>query len=639
MLQRTPRLSVTSTQSGADEEVGPAAPVQFKMPEGLKDNYGGGGEGNAQAAADRATSGGGGKLPFLDQIQSSFGRHDVRGVQAHVDERASEGASEMGAEAFARGDHIAFAGTPTLHTAAHEAAHVIQQRGGLSLPGGVGKAGDQHEKHADQVADRVARGESAEELLDEYVGKKTESKSGEAANQPVQRKVGFELEYRVPSLRTALSGGLDYHRRRIPGHRSKHASDNVKKFLQGGVKYDTPMGSVPGFRLTADHSGSVDRDPILDALVRNRYITETAVPADLTSNLEYVSEALDELKPHSNQEFQNQFTAIRAHMGSTLAAAQSGAVTALAAPGGAYFTGVPVADLQDWLGPDYAYVTNAVDTLRNNIQDEIYVQATVGIIPSAIRDFNRGHETHQQNAGGMLEGRHAMASVRATIDTLTALPAFQNHAWVKDLHDNWPTSYEALLGMLSLGFTYMVGDALWQTSGYAGGAVKNAVPFLIKNTEIRSKALPDHIRHKHAPRDLVQIIEDHFAGSRFADPGYWTGATDADYNEGLTPRAVKLNKRLLQTDHHSFLERLLRGQLSEIVVGKQELPNPDKLPAEVTNESAGQKGVPLEYRWFRGRPSIAGMDAALFSIVNEVRDANLKHMDPADRLRILNNVV
>jgi len=48
---------------------------------------------------------------------------------------------------------------------AHEAAHVIQQRGGVQLKGGVGEAGDAYERQADEVADRVVQGESAEELL------------------------------------------------------------------------------------------------------------------------------------------------------------------------------------------------------------------------------------------------------------------------------------------------------------------------------------------------------------------------------------------------------------------------------------------------------------------------------------------
>lgn len=72
----------------------------------------------------------------------------------------------MGVAAFATGAHVAFGRSPDLHTAAHEAAHVVQQRGGVQLKGGVGEAGDLHERHADAVADLVVQGKSSESLLD-----------------------------------------------------------------------------------------------------------------------------------------------------------------------------------------------------------------------------------------------------------------------------------------------------------------------------------------------------------------------------------------------------------------------------------------------------------------------------------------
>lgn len=121
---------------------------------------------HVHAAATHGIAGAGGALPFLDQIQASFGpEHDVSHVQAHVDGAAAEGSVAMGARAFATGNHVAFAGAPDLHTAAHEAAHVVQQRGGVQLAGGVGASGDSYEQHADRVADAVVRGEPADELL------------------------------------------------------------------------------------------------------------------------------------------------------------------------------------------------------------------------------------------------------------------------------------------------------------------------------------------------------------------------------------------------------------------------------------------------------------------------------------------
>jgi hypothetical protein len=121
-----------------------------------------------KAAAGRGTSGAARSLPYFGRIQQLFGRHDVSGVASHVGGPATEAAAAMGAQAFATGNQVAFAAAPDLHTAAHEAAHVVQQRGGVQLKGGVGEVGDPYERHADAVADRVVQGRSAEALLDAF---------------------------------------------------------------------------------------------------------------------------------------------------------------------------------------------------------------------------------------------------------------------------------------------------------------------------------------------------------------------------------------------------------------------------------------------------------------------------------------
>jgi hypothetical protein len=118
---------------------------------------------DVRAAAARGIGSPTTALPYAEQIQASFGPdHDVSKIQAHVGGNSAEA---MGATAFATGNHVVFDKPPDLHTAAHEAAHVVQQAHGVNLYGGVGRAGDSYEQHADAVADRVVAGKSAADLL------------------------------------------------------------------------------------------------------------------------------------------------------------------------------------------------------------------------------------------------------------------------------------------------------------------------------------------------------------------------------------------------------------------------------------------------------------------------------------------
>lgn len=122
---------------------------------------------DVQATAQAGVSQGGAQLPYLDQVQKSFGGHNISGVRAHTDANAQAASEALNAKAYATGNDVAFADTPTLHTVAHEAAHIVQQREGVSLKSGVGQSGDEYERHADAVADVVVAGGSAEAMLGE----------------------------------------------------------------------------------------------------------------------------------------------------------------------------------------------------------------------------------------------------------------------------------------------------------------------------------------------------------------------------------------------------------------------------------------------------------------------------------------
>lgn len=125
-----------------------------------------GAETDSERATDSAADlgAGGGPLPHHEEIQAAFGPFSLLGVRAQVGGPAAGAAEAMNADGFTNGAMVGLLDADPW-TAAHEAAHAVQQSGGLSLPGGEGHADDHNERHADAVADRVVRGQSAVDLL------------------------------------------------------------------------------------------------------------------------------------------------------------------------------------------------------------------------------------------------------------------------------------------------------------------------------------------------------------------------------------------------------------------------------------------------------------------------------------------
>src|SRR6185369_6555355 len=127
-------VTIDPPRSGVQAMPGPTWPLRAAPKERLDG-------GAIQEAAARGIAGRGRALPHGETIQRAFGRHDVRGIASHIGGDAEAAGHAIGAKAYTVGNHVAFSSAPGLHMAAHEAAHVIQQRGGIRLEGGVGSAG------------------------------------------------------------------------------------------------------------------------------------------------------------------------------------------------------------------------------------------------------------------------------------------------------------------------------------------------------------------------------------------------------------------------------------------------------------------------------------------------------------------
>lgn len=111
-------------------------------------------------------SGGGGEIPHRAQMEQSFGR-DFSNVQAYSGGPARKANEDLGANAYAMGNQVAFkTASPSPALVAHELTHVVQQTegpaGSGATHGGIDTSG---EAQAEAVEAAVASGKPATSVL------------------------------------------------------------------------------------------------------------------------------------------------------------------------------------------------------------------------------------------------------------------------------------------------------------------------------------------------------------------------------------------------------------------------------------------------------------------------------------------
>jgi hypothetical protein len=251
----------------------------WDMPPGVQAHDGG----RLQRAAQLGISGSGGPLPHLPALRRAFGKHDVSGVVAHSDGLAAGGAAALGTIAYARGEHVAFAGPPSLRVAAHEAAHVVQQRAGVQLPQGFGRAGDVHERMADAVADRVVAGRSAEDLLDR-AGPPAQPRADASAPVQCYTAIGSNKLYaQMPNKRPRF--GYPYavvDAGDFIAQEKALGVDGVDSFLtaQGGNTANlVAAGNGLGLRISDDAEMAIEASDLVDRQPKVFFATQAVVTA------------------------------------------------------------------------------------------------------------------------------------------------------------------------------------------------------------------------------------------------------------------------------------------------------------------------------------------------------------------------
>jgi len=232
---RPPRPGVVCRVPG--RTAGPtASPIQLRVTGAPRGD-------DPVAAARGGLRGAAAPLPYLDRIRASFGPdHELGGVRAQVGGDAAAACDSLGAAAYAHDGAVAFAHAPDLHTAAHEAAHVVQQRAGVQLGSAVGEAGDAYERHADLVADCVVRGESVAHLLG------TTSATG--GGTPVQRRIVLDKTTTLSgkSLADVVDAFVAEHARDNPAGAAylRNLIDDNEDHPLADVLRDMPRGKATG---------------------------------------------------------------------------------------------------------------------------------------------------------------------------------------------------------------------------------------------------------------------------------------------------------------------------------------------------------------------------------------------------------
>ncbi len=436
---------------------------------------------------------------------------------------------------------------------------------------------------------------------------------------PVQRLFGFEAELSVPSMGPPPNA-VDARFR--PGLENAQATPVIQQFLMGGLPYDDrDLSQADAFRLTVDHNAlAALGEGAKRELVEAGYLQASFGPP--VSNLEYATEPVDELKPGADAEIGAQVDAIAENMTSTYSTART-QVTQVDATENVY-AGFPAQELSDWLGINFDDDIPSLGQLQDAINNDLYLQVTAGILPSAIPGLYSMAETQQ---GGLLMDRLEIASkVRARVDALWEQEPFTSHEYLLSLSE---VSQKSLKGLLYLIFGYMVGDAIWQTSLIPDGTSgKNALLFLpqMKPENFGVAAPSLKLTDDDGPtQDFAKIVSRFLLGSPFVLPATWANAFQGEVRND--------RDHVVEHPYDLIVWKALSGQTVE-TVSPHDMRGDEQQQA-VKNVSEDQKGVPLELRTIQAHPKPGGLKAAVLALVDQVRELNTQHMNDVARQAVI----
>ena len=441
---------------------------------------------------------------------------------------------------------------------------------------------------------------------------------------PVQRLIGFEVEYQVPTYGQGAE--------EVTLKADAAAADSrIKLFLFGGLAYGTELGGSAkvgenSFRITTDHNNAISREPIRAKLAAMGLLDPAdKADRDASSNLEYVTSPVDELAKGSDKVLGTMIDQVADHAKTTFPLATQDQWNPLTAPASKVATGTPVDRMKTWLTAEhFKTVEPTIKEFQSNILDSCYLQATVGILPSAIVElFSRakGEDSLHMTGGQFTQIYEGVTNVITEVSG-----AVKEDKYIKGLQEKSQTEALASLGgMIRLLAMYLIGEALSQTSAFPGGTIKNAVPFLVKVDPAQvSKAGPSKMLLNKVPDDFVSTLAGVLGKQKEFTVDYWQrelgyAARDREGKWVTTGTMTDLVRMFLQGKSPAATQARTGSQLDKLDEVKE-------LTHDLFEETFALSGIPLEYRYIKARPTATALKAELLKLIAEARAINLSRV-------------
>jgi len=453
------------------------------------------------------------------------------------------------------------------------------------------------------------------------------SNTSESVRKPIQRKIGFEVELSVPTMRSGWAENAIAKDKvasategkfctRLPNNEER---SNVYSFLGGGAIYGMDYGRIKGAKIEADHNDLQNSQlKIVNKMIQMGYVDECiAAEGQPMSNMEYITEPVDTNGDGWN-DMKSYVEEITEHAKETAGNAKNEPLRSIR--GTKLLTGFPRKGLEKLLGEDLSVFQSDIENFHQAISSNFYLQATAGIIPSAINKLLKSYGDSIANVEykqGTISYARAM-SLKFTnelVDRMTKSKLIEKIARLvfgqtKSNHDDSTLTYianETIKGVIQLSLQRMIVDAIGDAYNNTGITSKNIYLYLPKVASNKS-------------------IRDAFSRAlRISD------LTDNKSRMQL----LKLEEFLWKKVFDFALTRLelenirdIEERFSDVFLGdyprssSKYFDSPDAEKSVKKHETGFQSGVQMEYRIFKPGQNIDDLLATVKSVFDQVQETN-----------------